>query len=169
MDLHEIVDDAHALASSIECGEIEEAMFRAGRIATAAAADEALGIVLAAHRVITALATPRSGETELGAALIALSHTIESRIGPWSDSMPGWFVDCQQVNRRGNLRAVLEELEDEGIVGVAAKAHCLQVNPLLLENMLNGGYIPDAFAREVEWVMQRRAGWMDEVPHTRDL
>ncbi|UPG92766.1 hypothetical protein [Luteibacter aegosomatissinici] len=169
MDLHDIVDDAHALASSIESGEIDEAVFRAGRIAAVAAVDEALGIVLAAYRVIAVLATPDHRESELGGALTALARTIENCMESSPGSTPKLTRDCSQRNRRGNLRAALDELKDEGISALQDQASVLHVNGAFLETMLNGGYISDIFARELEWVMQRRTGWMDEERQTRNL
>jgi hypothetical protein len=118
---------------------------------------------------MAALAARRPGERELGEALSALARSIEIRMEQQSGPFSGLHPDSLQLNRRGNLRAVLDELEDEGIASLQTQARFLRVNCVLLEKMLNGGYIPEVLAREVEWVMQRRTGWMDEDPYTRDL
>ncbi|QWT22045.1 hypothetical protein KPL74_08565 [Bacillus sp. NP157] len=81
----------------------------------------------------------------------------------------GAIPDLVQLNRRANLRAILGELLAEGVVTTRAAAQVLQVDPRDLDGMLKGDDIPDAFARDVEWVMHRRAGWMDEDERERDV
>jgi hypothetical protein len=71
-------------------------------------------------------------------------------------------MDSVQLNRRANLHTVIQELAEDGITGETTRATVLGTTQHLLMGMLRGEPISKDFAREVEWVMQRRTGWMDE-------
>jgi hypothetical protein len=69
-----------------------------------------------------------------------------------------------QHARHHNLRAILAQLESEGIVGFAEQAeHLGNVTEGRLAAMANGGPIDALFSEHVEWVFHRRRGWMDEL------
>lgn len=68
-----------------------------------------------------------------------------------------------QNTRHHNLRAVLAQLEREGIVGYAEQAeHIGNVTAQRLAAMDQGANIDVLFAQHVEWVLHRRRGWLDE-------
>jgi hypothetical protein len=64
--------------------------------------------------------------------------------------------------RRANLRGLLRELACEGLSGLDAQASLLVTRGIALKGMLDTDPISHLFARNVEWTMQRRYGWMDE-------
>ncbi|UPG92512.1 hypothetical protein [Luteibacter aegosomatissinici] len=76
-------------------------------------------------------------------------------------------MDTIQLNRRANLRTVLDELATEGITGAVTRSSILGIDDRELLAMLRGKYISNEAAREIEWSMQRREGWMDE-DHRRE-
>lgn len=68
-----------------------------------------------------------------------------------------------QTTRHVNLRAVLRQLEREGIAGYEEQARYLgNVTAQHLADMDHGALIDPLFAQHVEWVLHRRRGWMDE-------
>lgn len=77
-------------------------------------------------------------------------------------------MDTTQLNRRANLRTLLEELTSEGITGTVTRAAILGLDGREVMALLRGKYIGDEAAREIEWSMQRREGWLDE-DHRRHL
>lgn len=64
--------------------------------------------------------------------------------------------------RRTNLHGLLRELAREGLSGLDAQAALLLTRGTALKGMLDGDPISHVFARNVEWTMQRRVGWMDD-------
>lgn len=69
-----------------------------------------------------------------------------------------------QTARHQNLRAVLAQLEREGIAGYREQAeHIGNVTAQRLSAMDQGGTIDVLFAHHVEWVLHRRRGWLDEM------
>ncbi|HVI53549.1 MAG TPA: hypothetical protein VM621_00685 [Luteibacter sp.] len=69
-----------------------------------------------------------------------------------------------QHARHVNLQIVLSQLEAEGVVGYAEQAaHLGNVTEGRLAAMAQGGPIDVMFAQHVEWALQRRRGWMDEL------
>lgn len=73
-----------------------------------------------------------------------------------------------QHARHLNLRAVLAELEREGIAGYAEQAeHLGNVTAQRLAAMDQGAAIDVLFSEHVEWALHRRRGWMDEL-HEND-
>ena len=68
-----------------------------------------------------------------------------------------------QTARHINLRAVLVQLEREGVVGYEEQAqHLGNVTAQRLAEMDRGATIDTLFAEHVEWALHRRRGWMDE-------
>lgn len=63
--------------------------------------------------------------------------------------------------RRANLVLVVKELGADGITGLPLAAKVLGVREAALRDMLNGGDITDAVARNIEWVSHKPLGWMD--------
>lgn len=76
-------------------------------------------------------------------------------------------MDTIQLNRRANLRTILDELAVDGITGAVTRASILGIDDRELLAMLRGKYISNEAAREIEWAMQRREGWLDE-DHRRE-
>jgi hypothetical protein len=69
-----------------------------------------------------------------------------------------------QHARHVNLQKVLDQLEREGVEGIAAQAeHLGNITPGKLAGMVAGGPIDVMFAQHIEWVFHRRRGWMDEL------
>lgn len=69
-----------------------------------------------------------------------------------------------QHARHTNLRAVLAQLDREGIAGYADQAEYLGgVTPVHLAAMVDGDPIETLFSEHVEWALHRRRGWMDEL------
>ena len=71
-----------------------------------------------------------------------------------------------QEHRRTNLRTLLGELDRGGLTGLEAQAAFLVTNSGGLENTLTSAVIGDLFARNTEWTMYRRDGWLDEDHQT---
>jgi hypothetical protein len=71
-----------------------------------------------------------------------------------------------QEHRRTNLRTLLGELDRGGLAGIEAQATFLVTNSVSLESMLTSAAIGDLFARNTEWTMHRRDGWLDEDHQT---
>jgi hypothetical protein len=72
---------------------------------------------------------------------------------------------ARQTRRRANLRHLIQLLESEGIESPSVQAGILaNLTALQLQGLLEGGAIPDALAREIEWAMHRPDGWMDRRP-----
>ena len=67
-----------------------------------------------------------------------------------------------QQHRRTNLRGLLFELASEGLRGLNAQAAFFTTRAGTLKGMLEHDFITAPFARNVEWTMQRRDGWLDE-------
>ena len=74
----------------------------------------------------------------------------------------GHLPDHLQLHRRANLRSLIDELYREGYASLATQAAVLGINEEFLRAMLSGYCIVDAVAREVEWSMHRRNGWLDD-------
>jgi hypothetical protein len=75
---------------------------------------------------------------------------------------------ARQTRRRANLRHLIQLLESEGIESPSVQAGILaNLTALQLKDLLGGGAIPDALAREIEWAMHRPDGWMDRRPEDR--
>jgi len=71
--------------------------------------------------------------------------------------------DGIQLNRRANLRAVLIELDWLGVCSYENQAAFLGLGKRqILTDLLRGTDITTSAARDVEWAMQKRCGWMDE-------
>jgi hypothetical protein len=69
-----------------------------------------------------------------------------------------------QHARHVNLRAVLTQLQREGFSGYDEQAqHLGNVTGQQLAAMDQGATIDAAFAAQVEWALNRRRGWMDEL------
>jgi len=67
-----------------------------------------------------------------------------------------------QLNRRTNLRGVLIELDWLGVCSYENQAAFLGLGKRhVLTDLLRGSDITAAAARDIEWAMQKRAGWMD--------
>jgi hypothetical protein len=67
--------------------------------------------------------------------------------------------------RRTNLSLIVKELGADGITGMSLAAKVLGVREAALREMLDGGDITDAIARNVEWVSHKPLGWMDGEHH----
>ncbi|UPG92771.1 hypothetical protein [Luteibacter aegosomatissinici] len=77
---------------------------------------------------------------------------------------PGFLPDTLQLNRRGNLRAILLELEGDGIESALRVDQVLGLPTGTLAELREGAQVTDAMAREIEWAMNRPAGWLDRGP-----
>jgi hypothetical protein len=64
--------------------------------------------------------------------------------------------------RRANLSLIVKELGADGITGMSLAAKVLGVREGALREMLDGGDISDAIARNVEWISHKPLGWMRE-------
>lgn len=71
-----------------------------------------------------------------------------------------------QQTRRLNLRGLLFELAADGFRGLDAQAAFLTIQAASLKGMLEHDVISGPFARNVEWTMQRREGWLDDDHRT---
>jgi hypothetical protein len=74
----------------------------------------------------------------------------------------GYRMEHVQEHRRANLRTLLGELTAGGLSGLDAQAAFLITSGVSLKNMLARAVIGDRFARNAEWTMHRREGWLDE-------
>src|SRR4051812_41650850 len=71
--------------------------------------------------------------------------------------------DTVQLNRRASLRAVIDELHWMGTLSAEEQVASLGFSSReVLTSMLQGAEIPAVIAREIEWAMQKRDGWMDD-------
>jgi hypothetical protein len=71
--------------------------------------------------------------------------------------------DGVQLIRRANLRGALIELDWLGVCSYENQAAFLGLGKRqVLTEFLRGADISSATARDVEWAMQKRRGWMDE-------
>jgi len=169
MQLRQIVDEAHALASAIEDGERAKAIFSARQIAFLAMESKREPIARAASELSTAIRS----EAVLSAstwwpALARLADAIGKAIdlrrgvdGPLS-------FDTTQLARHVKLRRTIRDLRARGITDVHEQARILRVGSRFLGDMLTGVAIPEVFARELEEVTHKRVGWMDEPVSTDD-
>jgi hypothetical protein len=72
-------------------------------------------------------------------------------------------LDDMQLNRRANLRSVLNELDWLGVCSYENQASFLGLGKRqVLTDLLRGADITPSMARDMEWAMQKRKGWMDE-------
>jgi hypothetical protein len=72
-------------------------------------------------------------------------------------------LDDIQLNRRANLRGVLIELDWLGVCSYENQASFLGLGKRqVLTELLRGGEITPSMARDMEWAMQKRKGWMDD-------
>ena len=68
-----------------------------------------------------------------------------------------------QLNRRANLRNVLIELDWIGVCSYENQASFLGLGKRQrLTDLLRGADIAETTARDIEWAMQKRQGWLDE-------
>jgi hypothetical protein len=68
-----------------------------------------------------------------------------------------------QLNRHANLQACVDELERCGTTSKCDQAEFLGVSSGKgLKVLISGDHIYDVAAREIEWAMQKRDGWLDE-------
>jgi hypothetical protein len=71
--------------------------------------------------------------------------------------------DSVQLNRRANFRDVIAELQWLGTSSVEEQVAYLGLaSRERMTGMLRGADISFAMAREIEWAMHKREGWMDE-------
>jgi hypothetical protein len=71
-----------------------------------------------------------------------------------------------QRNRRRNLRLALAELRGpDRQQDVVMRAAVLGLSRQEFRAIREGAPIGDRLAREIEWAMHRRRGWLDEWPH----
>jgi hypothetical protein len=71
--------------------------------------------------------------------------------------------DGVQLIRRANLRGALIELDWLGVCSYENQAAFLGLGKRqVLTEFLRSADISSATARDVEWAMQKRRGWMDE-------
>ncbi|UPG92778.1 hypothetical protein [Luteibacter aegosomatissinici] len=82
---------------------------------------------------------------------------------------PGFLPDSLQLNRRGNLRALLQELEDDGIESAVLVDQLLGLHAGTLADIRRGTEITDATAREIEWAMNKPVGWLDRGPKDGEI
>lgn len=77
--------------------------------------------------------------------------------------------DSVQLNRRGNLRILLQELEADGIESALLIDQVLGLPTGALGAIRNGGLITDHTAREIEWAMNKPVGWLDRGPKEGEI
>ena len=124
-----IVDQAQALASSVEEGEMKEAVVCAARIEALARDGSQFEIAAAAREVIAALNSETGHHpTVLGKALMLLADSIKKVIDTRAPKAMPITPDTVQGNRHGNLFRLIDELASEGICGIQAQARALNVN-----------------------------------------
>lgn len=71
-----------------------------------------------------------------------------------------------QRNRRKNLQIALREIQrDTRSSSLNMAAATIGIDRLTLRAIDRGADISDALAREIEWSLNQRRGWMDEWPH----
>ncbi|UPG88216.1 hypothetical protein L2Y96_12380 [Luteibacter aegosomaticola] len=163
MELYEIVDHAHALASAIEDGRIDEAVDLSERIATVARASSRISIADAAERLSAILRlTDKGSDNAWWPALTLLADALREAIDRRNATTDRLAMDPVQRARHARLREVLDEMSGDGITALGAQARALRTSGRWLDAMLNGLRVPDLFAREVEWIRHKRRFWMDE-------
>jgi hypothetical protein len=81
--------------------------------------------------------------------------------GKRSGPARGHLPDTVQLNRRGNLRSILRELDGDGIQSALLIDQVLGLPDGTLKAIRKGAGITDSMAREIEWVMHRPVGWLD--------
>jgi hypothetical protein len=81
----------------------------------------------------------------------------------------GLLPDTVQLNRRGNLRLVLQDLEGEGIESFPLIDQVLGLAAGSIKVIQKGAYITDAMAREIEWSMNLPKGWLDRGPREPEI
>jgi len=103
----------------------------------------------------------RPGQTVSPDATGVISH---SRVPCYKYALETRWTAMEnlQQHRRTNLRGLLLELASEGLRGLDAQAAFFTTRSGTLKGMLEHGFITAPFARNVEWAMQRRDGWLDE-------
>jgi len=85
------------------------------------------------------------------------NHTPRRELRPTSPD------DSVQLNRRTNLRGALIELDWLGVCSYENQASFLGLGKrMVLTELLRGADISTTIARDIEWAMQKRRGWMDE-------
>lgn len=90
-------------------------------------------------------------------------HRHRANYTPRRDTRVTSADDGVQLNRRANLRGVLIELDWLGVCSYENQAAFLGLGKRqVLTDLLRGTDIEAAAARDVEWAMQKRCGWMDE-------
>lgn len=72
------------------------------------------------------------------------------------------MMDSLQLNRRANLRHVLDVLQCDGFTSIESQGTVLGLDWRVLQGLLKGKEITAAFARELEWLTQRPQGWLDD-------
>jgi len=71
--------------------------------------------------------------------------------------------DTLQLNRGANLRGVLIELDWLGVCSYENQAAFLGLGKRqVLTDLLRGAAIASPVARDIEWAMHKRNGWLDE-------
>lgn len=68
-----------------------------------------------------------------------------------------------QLLRRARLGVILDELRREGAPSLTAQALSLGIHPFDLAEIVEGADIGDRMARDIEWAMNLRDGWLDDV------
>jgi hypothetical protein len=90
-------------------------------------------------------------------------HRHRTTYTPRRESRTAAPNDGVQFNRRANLRGVLIELDWLGVCSYENQAAFLGLGKRqILTDLLRGTDITTSAARDVEWAMQKRRGWMDE-------
>jgi hypothetical protein len=84
-------------------------------------------------------------------------------------SSRGFIPDSLQINRRANLRSIIEELESDGVESALLIDQVLGMATGTVANVRKGAEITDAMAREIEWAMNRPSGWLDRGPKETDI
>lgn len=77
--------------------------------------------------------------------------------------------EVTQHNRRVNLDHLLRELESEGVESKALIDQLLGLPLGTIALIRKGEALPDKMAREIEWAMNRPAGWLDREPVESDI
>jgi hypothetical protein len=74
-----------------------------------------------------------------------------------------------QQNRRFNVNALLSEFAKvQAFEELCLEAPKIGISRHVAANILRGVDVPDALAREIEWSLNLRRGWLDEWPHEPD-
>jgi hypothetical protein len=97
-------------------------------------------------------------------------HPASTRLAPRREQHVTSPDDGVQLNRRANLRGVLIELDWLGVCSYENQAAFLGLGKRqILTDLLRGIDITPSTARDVEWAMQKRCGWMDEDHRSEPL